>query len=38
MSWATKRQPYKTVIRPVATYGAETWVINKSAEKKTNEL
>lgn len=34
LSRNTKLKVYKTVIRPVLLYGAETWIIDKSTEKK----
>jgi hypothetical protein len=31
---ATKVRIYKTIIRPVVTYGCETWVLNQSNKER----
>jgi hypothetical protein len=32
LTWRTKIRLYKTLIRPVITYGSEAWVMNKADE------
>ena len=36
ISRKTKKNIYKTIIRPVVTYGSETWTLTKSAETVLN--
>ena len=34
VSWATKLQTYTTIVRPIATYAAETWTLTKAQERR----
>jgi hypothetical protein len=36
LTWRTKIRLYKTLIRPVITYGSEAWAMNKADESVIN--
>jgi hypothetical protein len=38
LTWRTKIRLYKTLIRPVITYGSEAWVMNKTDESAINKF
>jgi hypothetical protein len=38
ISQSIKIRPYKTIIRPAVTYGAETWTVTSKIEKNVNDM